>query len=328
MISSILANAFKGAVSNESSVDRSMPQDTMLVQGLVGRPSSLGAYPDVIDWSRSKRLPAAMRPLKSYRLFHPDKTYFLVGLTGELGRSLCQWMVDSDARYIALGSRNADLVSVWLREMHALGASIKILKRYVSDRHSILWVHTAIKDAMPPVVGVCNAAMVLSDTLFADMNAETMDKVLKPKLERTNNLDELFNDPSLDFSITFYSLASVIGNGGQSNYHAANPFMTSEAAQRRNRDLAASVINVGMVADVGYVAKTGRSIEDHLRKLFYIPLSESDIHHLFAEAVLASPADSNRNFDIIMGIEPFLKSGDTKIRPPWFSDPRFSHCWK
>ena len=325
MQSSILENAFKEALSNESSVDQSMSQDAIPVQDLVGRPSSLGAYPDVIDWSHSKRLPVAIRPLKPSKLFHPDKTYFLVGLTGELGRSLCQWMISNGARYIALGSRNADLDSVWLREMHALGATMNIYKMDVSDRDTICRVHTAIRDAMPPVAGVCNAAMVLSDKLFVDMNADTMNKVLKPKVEGTKHLDEFFNDPSLEFFITFSSLASVIGNGGQSNYHAANLFMTSLAAQRRNRGLAASVINIGMVVDVGYVARTGRSIEDHLRKLFYMPLSESDIHHLFTEAVLASPADSNRNFDIIMGIEPFINSVDAKIRPPWFSNPRFSH---
>ena len=324
-LSTILAHAFKEALSSDLFIDRSMLQDAIPVQDLAGTPSSFGTYPDVIDWSHSKRLSVAIEPLKTDRLFHPKKTYFLVGLTGELGRSLCQWMVSNNARYIALGSRNADLDSVWLEEMHALGATIKIYKMDVSDRDSIRSVHTAIRDTMPPVAGVCNAAMVLSDKLFVDMNADIMNKVLKPKVEGTNHLDELFNQPSLDFFVMFSSLASVIGNAGQSNYHAANLFMASLAAQRRNKSLAASIINIGMVVDVGYVARTGRSIEDHLRKLFYMPLSESDIHHLFAEAVLASPADSNRNFDIIMGIEPFINSADVKIRPPWFLNPRFSH---
>ena len=323
--SSILAKAVEGAVSNERSVDQLMLQNVVQVQDLLGSSSSNGRYPNVIDWSNSKNFVVATEPLNASVLFHPTKTYFLVGLTGELGRSLCQWMVSNSARYIALGSRNADLDPLWLEEMHALGATIQVYKMDVFDRDAVRSVHAAIKDTMPPIAGVCNAAMVLSDKLFVDMNAEIMNKVLEPKVEGTKHLDELFNRPSLDFFIAFSSLASVIGNGGQSNYHAANLFMASLAAQRRSKGLAASVINIGMVVDVGYVARTGRSIEDHLRKLFYMPLSESDIHHLFAEAVLASPADSNRNFDIIMGIEPFINSADAKIRPPWFSNPRFSH---
>ena len=311
------------AVVEAVSLDQAKLQDVIPVQDLVGTSSS-GIYPNVIDWS-CKSLVVAIKPLDTSGLFHSTKTYFLVGLTGELGRSLCQWMVSNNARYIALGSRSADVDPLWLEEMHALGAIIKVYKMDVSNRDDVVSVHAAIKDAMPPIGGVCNAAMVLFDKLFVDMNADTMNKVLKPKVDGTVYLDELFNGPSLDFFIMFSSLASVIGNGGQSNYHAANLFMASLAAQRRNKGLAASVINIGMVVDVGYVARTGRSIEDHLRKLFYMPLSETDIHHLFAEAVLASPADSNRNFDIIMGIEPFIDSADAKIRPPWFSNPRFSH---
>lgn len=322
--SSTLAKAVEEAIKIRGSIGQSMLGNVISVQDLMGV-SPFRTYPDVIDWSNSKSLTVAIQPLNTLKLFHPTKTYFLVGLTGELGRSLCQWMVQSSARYIALGSRNADLDPLWLEEMYALGATIKAYKMDVSDRDSVRSVHAAIKDTMPPIAGVCNAAMVLSDKLFVDMSAETMNKVLKPKVEGTKHLDELFDQPSLDFFITFSSLASVIGNGGQSNYHAANLFMASLAAQRRNKGLAASVINIGMVVDVGYVARIGRSIEDHLRKLFYMPLSESDIHHLFAEAVLASPASSNRNFDIIMGIEPFINSAGAKIRPPWFSNPRFSH---
>ena len=323
---SILAKAVEDAILYERSVTRPILQNIIPIQDLVGTsPYSYGAYPAVIDWSSSKSLVVAIGPLNPSGIFDPTKTYFLVGLTGELGRSLCRWMVSNNARYIALGSRNADLDSLWLEEMHALGATIKVYKMDVSDRDAVRSVHAAISDDLPPIAGVCNAAMVLSDKLFVDMNADTMNKVLKPKVDGTKHLDELFNEPSLDFFITFSSLASVIGNGGQSNYHAANLFMACLATQRRSKGLAASVINIGMVVDVGYVARTGRSIEDHLRKLFYMPLSESDVHHLFAEAVLASPADSNRGYDIIMGIEPFINTADAKIRPPWFSNPQFAH---
>ena len=291
----------------------------------MGTSSASGIYPNVIDWSNSKNLALAKESLDASRLFHPMKTYFLIGLTGELGQSLCQWMVKNGARHIALGSRNAELNPLWLEEMHSFGVIINIYKVDVVDKASVRAAYDAIKDIMPPITGVCNAAMVLSDKLFIDMTADTFNKVLEPKVQGTKHLNELFNQPSLDFFVTFSSLASVIGNGGQSNYHAANLFMASLVAQRRSKGLAASVINIGMVVDVGYVARTGQSIEDHIRKLFFMPLSESDIHQLFAEAVLASPPDFNRSFDIIMGIEPFLNSADSKIRPPWFSNPRFSH---
>ncbi|KAL9042053.1 MAG: hypothetical protein Q9214_003900, partial [Letrouitia sp. 1 TL-2023] len=329
---SALAKAVEEATSNGCLVDQPFsPKRVIPVQDMVGSSSSyslssaLGTYPNVIDWSNPKSLEVAVEPLDASMLLNPTKTYFLVGLTGELGQSLCQWMVKNGARYIALGSRNANLDSLWLEEMQALGATVRVYQMDVSNRDAVRSAHDAIVDTMPPIVGVCNAAMVLSDRLFVDMTADTLNQVLEPKVKGTKYLDELFNQPLLDFFITFSSLASVIGNGGQSNYHAANLFMASLVAQRRSRGLAASVIHIGMVVDVGYVARTGRSIEDHLRKLFYMPLSESDVHQLFAEAMLASPSNSNMNFDIIMGVEPFVNSANAKIRPPWFSNPRFSH---
>ena len=178
---------------------------------------------------------------------------------------------------------------------------------------------------MPSIAGVCNAAMVLSDKLFLDMDVDTLNETFKPKVDGTKHLDELFVEDSLDFFILFSSLASVVGNGGQSNYHAANLFMRGLAAKRRAKKLAASVINVGMVVDAGYVVRAGRRVEDHLRNLFYIPLSESDVHHLFAEAVLAGHPDSDDQWEITMGIEPFEDHPGATVRPPWYSNPRFAH---
>lgn len=76
-------------------------------------------------------------------------------------------------------------------------------------------------------------------------------KVTRPKVEGSIYLDELFQDTSLDFFVFFSSLAAVTGNLGQSNYSAANCFMSGLAEQRRQKGLAASVINIGPVLESG-----------------------------------------------------------------------------
>ena len=321
-----LANAY-GAVLARSypSLRQSDPGHGIQVQALVGAPLPSSLHPTVVDWTQSNRMTVAVKPLEPSRLFSPTKSYFMVGLTGELGRSLCRWMVNSGARYIALASRNPELNGLWLNEMRKSGATVKVYKMDVTQMESVRAVHAAVSGTMPPIAGVCNAAMVLSDKLFVDMSIENMDQVLKPKVDGTRHLDEVFCQPSLDFFILFSSLASVIGNGGQSNYHAANLFMTSLANQRRAKGLAASVMSIGMVADIGYVQRTGRTIEDHLRKLFYVPISESDVHHLFAEAIQASPPTAKYTSEIIMGIRPFTDSVKADAKPPWYTNPRFSH---
>lgn len=119
----------------------------------------------------------------------------------------------------------------------------------------------------------------------------------------------------------------MFGNAGQSIYHASNMYMASLVQQRRERGLAASIVHIGLIVDIGYVAKADRAgsrIEEHLRKLFYSPLSERDFHHLFCQAVIRGDP-GNPDAEIIMGIQPFLDSPENEVKPQWYSNPRFSH---
>lgn len=297
---------------------------TIRVQNLATA-SPVLSHQHLIDWSDVSSVEVAVQPLSTTSLFSSALTYLLVGMTGELGLSLTRWMIQNGARHIVLTSRNADVDTKWLKDMSKLGANIHIYKMDVSERSSVHSVVNTVKNKMPPIGGVCNAAMVLSDKLFVNMDVDTLNNTLGPKVDGTRHLDEIFSQTPLDFFILFSSLASIIGNAGQSNYHAANMFMASLASQRRKRGLAASVIHIGLVTDVGYVARKGRAMEEKLRKLFFMPLSESDVHHFFAEAVLAGRPDSGRQSEIIVGLQPLIDSTDTKARPPWESNPRFSH---
>ena len=63
----------------------------------------------VVSWrSGSNTLaPVRVKPVFTRNdLFSPDKTYWLVGLAGDLGRSLCDFMIERGAKYIVLSSRN------------------------------------------------------------------------------------------------------------------------------------------------------------------------------------------------------------------------------
>ena len=80
-------------------------------------------------------------------------------------------------------------------------------------------------------------------------------RVLRPKVNGTRLLDDIFHNDRLDFFVMFSSLASVFGNSGQSNYSAANMYMMSVAAKRRQRGVAASVIDIGAIMGTGYMAR-------------------------------------------------------------------------
>lgn len=74
----------------------------------------------------------------------------------------------------------------------------------------------------------------------------------KPKVLGTQLLDEAFHKTDLEFFIVASSISSVIGWSGQSNYIAANEFMTSLVNKRRKRGVAGSIMNIPTVLGVGY----------------------------------------------------------------------------
>ena len=136
------------------------------------------------------------------------------------------------------------------------------------------------------------------------MSLETMNQVLRPKVQGAIVLDELFQDKSLDFFIFFSSITAIAGNRGQSAYTAANMFMTALASQRRKKGLAASILHICAVVGVGYVNRGfSESIFDALRKVGYMRMSERWLRLCFAEAILASDPRSERGSEVITGVD-------------------------
>lgn len=326
-----------GLVDSEaaSSADhevRVIPRDT-----LPGRPSSSVSFPSVVDWcarskqnkdvSSSNKVTVQVKALSAAGLFSSSKTHLMVGLNGDLGQSICGFMARNGARHFAITSRGGEVNPEWLEMMQRQGVHVGVYAMDVTSKQDIRSTLAKLhNDGMPPVGGVANGALVLRDKLFLNMDAESMNDTLRPKVTGSQNLDEVFSG-ELDYFVLFSSLATMAGNAGQSNYHAANMFMAGLAANRRMRGLAASVMHVGVVADAGYVTRQGRQLLEHLRKQFFMGNSESDAHQQFAEIVLASPPDSGLPPDLCMGLEPFPDRPDEAdlVRPSWVRDHRLSH---
>ncbi|KAF5973209.1 polyketide synthase [Fusarium coicis] len=299
---------------------------TVSIQEITSLSAAVDLTRTIIDWTTSKPVSVTIRPISGQGLFSTHKTYLMVGLVSDFGRSLCRWMVENSAKYIVLTSRRAQVDQLWLQEMEDLGAVVRVYPMDVFKRESVQAVCDSIKD-LPPVGGVCNGALVLKDQLFVKMEPEALGDVFAPKVDGTIHLSEIFSEPTLDFFVLFSSMSSVVGNAGQSNYNAASLFQAAIAQQRRERGLAASVMALGMVADVGYIAAKGPTLMERLKKAFYMPISESDAHQIFAEAVAASKpgVTDDDTIEMVSGIQPFNYMASTKARPPWINNPRFSH---
>lgn len=81
----------------------------------------------IVSWIDAPSMPVQIQPADSSDLFESNKTYMLIGLTAELGQSLCQWMVAHGARFIVLASRKPEVDQQWLTELSDLGATVQVM---------------------------------------------------------------------------------------------------------------------------------------------------------------------------------------------------------
>ncbi|KAK0716109.1 hypothetical protein B0H67DRAFT_684173 [Lasiosphaeris hirsuta] len=317
------------AASEEGRLDNSSLLETVSIAALPGRdlppPRQPASHIAVLDWTTDGAVPARVWPAEDLVRFHHDKTYWLVGLAGALGQSLCWWMVQRGARNIVITSRNPRVSEAWMGRVVSEGAKVSLLSCDVTDRRSVMKTYQTIVKTMPPIAGVCNGAMILNDGIIAQMSHEKFDQTLRPKVDGTRFLDEIFDKPNLDFFIVFSSLAYVTGNIGQSSYAAANAFMASVAQGRRARGLAGSVMNLAGIFGIGYITRTDSGILERLAKMGYSNVSEWDFLQFFAEAVMAGKPDgAGRHHEISSSLRPYDPELDANP-PSWLPIPRFSY---
>lgn len=281
-------------------------------------------YSSVVNFCAETTVSTIIQPLKANLLLRPDRTYLLVGCTGGLGQALCRWMVSAGVRHLALTTRNVSRVDKqWLEALQLAGANIKLLELDVGDKEALAIAYDQVSREMPPICGVANAAMVLSDRSFGELEVRDFATVFRPKVQGTQNLHELFGGQQLDFFVMFSSLASIVGNRGQSNYAAANLFMSAIAEQRRAKNLAASVIHIGMILGPGYVSSTG-AYEATLRQYNYMPISESDFLNMFSQAILVGQPRSGHPPELITGLNRYSQEPDVP-KHFWHENARFCH---
>ncbi|KAI0183707.1 hypothetical protein EV127DRAFT_446225, partial [Xylaria flabelliformis] len=275
-----------------------------------------------VDWTKQSILPAQIEPLSSTMTFSNNKTYWLVGLSGGLGLSLCCWMIQHGAQHIVITSRNPRVDPQWLADLKSRGAIVKVFSNDITDREAVQSAYKLICETMPPIGGVAQGAMVLKDAMFAEMTMSIMEKVIKPKVSGSIYLEEIFHDIPLEFFLYFSSVAAITGNKGQSMYAAANMFMSTLAAQRRKRGAVGSVVNIGAIMGNGYITRELNEKQQMLlQEVGNVWLSEQDFLNIFAEGVHASQPSAKVTMETTTGLK--LLAPDSRVS--WSSDPTFQH---
>jgi thioester reductase-like protein len=182
-----------------------------------------------------------------------DGTYLITGGLGALGLKVAQWMVEQGARQLVLtGRRGASSeAQESLRQLEQAGAKILVAKADVSTEGDMIRVLEEIKASMPPLRGIVHAAGVPGYEVLKDMELDTLESVLRPKVVGTWILHQLTQGIKLDFFVNFSSISSVWGSKGQAHYAAANHFLDVLAHYRQGLGLPALSVNWGPWAGGG-----------------------------------------------------------------------------
>lgn len=186
--------------------------------------------------------------------FRGDATYVLVGGLGGLGKAIAQWMVQHGARNLMFISRSAGKSQEdqdFLRELELMNCLAQYFPLDIADATAL---KDAVSQASKPIAGALHMPLVLADRGFFDMDHETWNKPITPKVTGAWNLHNIL-PKDMDFLVLFSSIGGTYGYYGQSNYAAANTFLDSFSQYRHSLGLPVSVMSIGPIDDVGLVAR-------------------------------------------------------------------------
>lgn len=190
--------------------------------------------------------------------FVSDATYWLAGGLGGFGLQIARWMVSRGAKSLVLSGRSQKVrpeAQAVIADLQSQGARVTVLSADITRVEDVRRVLATIDNRLPKLRGVLHTAMVLEDKLLVDLDRDTLERVLWPKVLGGWNLHRETVGRELDLFVVFSSLSSVFGHAGQANYSAANALLDSLAYYRRAQGLPATVMNWGHLGEVGYLAE-------------------------------------------------------------------------
>ncbi|KAM7189323.1 KR domain containing protein [Rhypophila sp. PSN 637] len=194
----------------------------------------------------------------------PDAAYLLVGGLGGVGRSMATWLV-------ANGARNLMFLDV-------LGANVQVIKGSVAKKED---VETVVAGSKIPIRGVIQLSMVLRDRAVDNMTEEDWYTAIRPKVDGTWNLHNALLRAPLDFFVMFTSTSGI------PTMQPPTGFLDAIVQYRHGLGLAASVIDLGVMEDVGFMAESANLLV-YFRFLDANLLTEEDMRESVALAIARS----------------------------------------
>ncbi|GAB1213228.1 hypothetical protein ATERTT37_002377 [Aspergillus terreus] len=290
---------------------------------------SFEAGKTIIMHETSEKTVNLLPPRPRLRL-RADATYFLVGCLGGLGRSLTSWMMKRGARNFAFLSRSgADSrqASILVQELENAGVTVQVFRGDAGVKEDVVAALRGIPEDRP-VRGVINAAMVLKDGLFHNMEYQNWTACIHPKVNGTRMLHEALQDIPLDFFVTTSSVSGILGTPGQSNYAAANSYLDALARHRRRLQQNSVSIILPMILGIGVVAENAE-LEESLKRKGMYGIDEEGLLNAFEVAIIEQGRGGISDH-LVVGLDPgelakVVREAADDVQRFWESNARFRH---
>jgi hypothetical protein len=172
----------------------------------------------------------------------------------------------------------------------------------------------------------------LQDVLIGQMSFTDWKAATLPKVQGTWNLHAALSCSDLDFFILCSSNNGIVGQRGQANYAAANTFLDAFVQYRQGRGQVASVIDIGVVGDIGFVSRHRDTLHLYEKSGIHM-LKESDLLDAMNLAMHRSKPTQTRALggaclsnpsQILVGFLTTLPISSPHNRVVWKRDPRAS----
>ncbi|WP_460747897.1 SDR family NAD(P)-dependent oxidoreductase, partial [Micromonospora schwarzwaldensis] len=218
----------------------------------------------------------------------PERVTLVTGASGALAGIVARHLVATgQSRNVLLAARRSPAddptYAALVEDLETAGATVRVATVDVADDAQV----TALLAGVD-LTAVYHCAGVIADATIASLDADGVDRVMRPKVDAAWALHRATAGHDLSAFVLFSSIAATLGSPGQGNYAAANAFLDALAAHRRANGLPATSIGWGAWATGGMAGRLDAGDRQRLGRIGMTGLSAAEGSALL-DAAAAQP---------------------------------------